>query len=1032
MFSGPSSLVAHALREVDGTLIALLLPTEFASSSPDEPSGSRKQKVDLISASLDLHREIAEKWQAVRYEGIAHSRSVLHSVDELSPNRLVDDYAEIVDMVLAEFEVRFADWYRRLDEFLSITNPTIAQITRMTVGVPWNESTLGYFFERLERASWFEPLRRKHFFDAPAEVERDEVKGTLRFKTWPQGLYLQRIAAAEDDAVAEVLRNLPRNSNPFMAASVCSVAAALPVQLYPGVRETVEEWVRSCSATYFTLREIVRLVRHLAESSRGADAVALARMVLEPLPADGVTGQSWSASPTSRFGQHEYHEACSELLAAMSESIPDTELISMLIDLLDHATELAVGDRTTPPHDSSALRRKTLDGDPYEPGEVWQSLVTHLVSSIRRHARLAPTGARSLAMTLLQGRWHIIRRIGLDLLRELGPSPDATDAILDHSIFLEPDLDQECAALLTLVYPTLEAGQKATVLGWIADGPTYTPRLDGTTPEVAPANREWWQLSRLWPIQADLDSTQLVWFRQLQERHPQSSHRDAGHVVAWSGTTSPFDSGQIAEMSDAELEDHLRNWSPDESGQSIPSREGLGDSLSQAIAQDPHRFANFFTKIVECPPAYHSAAVGGLISALTADRSIPWASARVLLERAVRSQPTREGLDDPSLWLRLSIANLIEAALRTPTAGLESDDAHWLVPLVIALSRDQHPADEHDTSSRFPLEIALNTVRGRGLTTLIRLVASLTQDPDGSTELLTEVKDAIEVRIRNETVDDVLAALGREYALICSLDSSWATMQAEPVFGAHPSATPAWAAYLDERAYGFTLPLLLPVYKRHLQQLDGSSEPATDADHKLAQHVMVFHWAGVLEQAQQPFGANAADLFRAPDAVRAHAIEFVGSALSNTDGDVEPEVLTQLTGLWESRHLALSTTPELESLEEPGAFCTWFTSGKLHPLWALSELRWVLATGAAIRLSYPLGQALCELIDSRTEVALALDCVELLIRTVTEPWGFAGWTERLHGSLLDLQAGGQADTTKARRIANVLLAQGLVIFRDLA
>lgn len=1028
-FASPTSLVAHALRELDGTMLALLLPDDFVD--PDK-SDTRKKKLDAISQSLGLDPWIAKGWQQAGFEKRAHSREVVFDERGEPPDSLIDDYADILDVVLATFELRFETWLGRLDQFLAIESPTNDQISQMKLAVPWSDSTLRYLFDRLERPSWLRPLRKKHFFDAPAGVERDDVNGFVRFRLWPQSTYLARVAAEEGPVVAEVVAGLPRNENPFMLAAVCSVAAALPSELYPPLHPIVLEWIRACAAPSFALGDLVSLVRHLASTGPPAHALALVVAMLRPTapeaPVEPVA--LFTTEARSRLGQHEYHHACSELLNALHDAIPLPQQIAMLIGLLDEATTQSVGNEDAAPNEFSSSRRRTLDGDPFGPGEVWQSLVTNVVMLGRRCARSAQDEAERTAAGLLTGRWQIFRRIGLDLYREIGPSDASRGVALDRQLFLDPELEREYAALLSVVFPTLSASQQAIVLGWIGDGPDWSP----PAVEDYELRADFWRLARLWSIQAHLDRPSSERFNEIQARRSASDPwAEPNHVVAWAGTTSPVDPVQLSEMADGAVIELMQSWSPEPWSPGRATPEGLGDSLSQAISQDPGRFAQVLVRLTECPAVYQRSAISGLASAVLAKRPIPWPQARTLIGR-IMSDHERSPDGDVGAWACLGVVDLLEAALRTPEADLGHDDADWLVALATKLSTDRHPSGpdvQDETAGR--LDVALNTVRGRALTLLVRLMEWLAEgDTSGSMSCYRTVQLALEHRIESETVSQVLAALGRDFRFLVGADPKWARMQADLLFGQSPATNPAWAAYLDEEPYVPAFRALRPFYDRHLQALLDTPGTSDHAAFKLAEHFTTMYWSGLLDN-EDPLNGCIGQLFQSAAAVRAHTIEFVGLALGATDGDVEPFVLEHLTKLWEWRRAASPTVgSEPDDPPEYSGFSWWFTSGKLDTEWALSQLQWVLSMGVSAHATYSIAESLRAAVDEHEHVAAALSCLELLIQSITQPWGLAGWVEPLHETLQNLVSRDQSDRESVRSLANLLVARGYLAYRNLA
>ena len=100
--------------------------------------------------------------------------------------------------------------------------------------------------------------------------------------------------------------------------------------------------------------------------------------------------------------------------------------------------------------------------------------------------------------------------------------------------------------------------------------------------------------------------------------------------------------------------------------------------------------------------------------------------------------------------------------------------------------------------------------------------------------------------------------------------------------------------------------------------------------------------------------------------------------------------------------------------------------------WALSQLQWVLSKGVSTHSTYSVAESLRAAVEDDQHVALALACLELLIQSVAQPWGLAGWVEPLHDTLQRLVTRDLGHREGVRAIANVLVARGYLAYRDLA
>ena len=91
---------------------------------------------------------------------------------------------------------------------------------------------------------------------------------------------------------------------------------------------------------------------------------------------------------------------------------------------------------------------------------------------------------------------------------------------------------------------------------------------------------------------------------------------------------------------------------------------------------------------------------------------------------------------------------------------------------------------------------------------------------------------------------------------------------------------------------------------------------------------MTFHWRGCVQPALLERWFERAD-----DEIAARVMDFLGRALNNTEGDIDPEVLQRIRQLWDSRLEAIASEPEAHK-SEADAFAYTFASAKLDDDWS--------------------------------------------------------------------------------------------------
>ena len=214
------------------------------------------------------------------------------------------------------------------------------------------------------------------------------------------------------------------------------------------------------------------------------------------------------------------------------------------------------------------------------------------------------------------------------------------------------------------------------------------------------------------------------------------------------------------------------------------------------------------------------------------------------------------------------------------------------------------------------------------------------QRPQKGFEEMPEVREVLEAHL--DPAQDPSLAVRAEMASwfpwLAQIDPDWASTHAARVFPQDQEGEvffeAAWSTAFC-RPYDNVLEVLRPFYRLAVDRIGGWRDDMwrrAAPDEMLAKHLMVFYCHGKLSLDDSLFA-----LFweKAPDAVKAHAIEFVGQVKE----DISAEVLDRLKRLWE-RRLAVAKQAQSPSdfEEEIAAFGWWFVSGKFDTEWVIAQL----------------------------------------------------------------------------------------------
>jgi hypothetical protein len=204
-------------------------------------------------------------------------------------------------------------------------------------------------------------------------------------------------------------------------------------------------------------------------------------------------------------------------------------------------------------------------------------------------------------------------------------------------------------------------------------------------------------------------------------------------------------------------------------------------------------------------------------------------------------------------------------------------------------------------------------------------------------------------------------------------------------------------------------------------------EDEGNPDESLADHLMILYWIGHLKLDDAPLKEF---YDRAPEELRAHALEFVGRALKDSD-KVPPEQIERLKALWENKLAANTGKGKKKSSKEVAQFAVWFWSGKFDDNWALEQLIASMKSSEDVEREFFILERLTRL--SATIPRETLIALDLLIRSAHRKRDYFHGRDEAKAIIENgLRSVDSATQKKAREIANFLLSLRYSEFRDLA
>lgn len=1061
LFETTAHLVAHLFREIESALRDVLEPIAERMERLAKKRGTSREEHKAEILAIIKALEIAETDPVARawlnlagksdqsLHGRAHRRALAapRPVDE-EFRRFFDTMEAILDFVLQRFKTRYLAYFQLLDELLRKPFPSEKDVKLLRNHVPQNFVTLGYFFDKLTNPAWLKPLREAGYFMHPPEPDFNDEKKTIGFPPWPESRYLARMASLAPQEVLEVILKIPETENVRVHEDLVDAALAMPPELAAQLVEKAKVWARS-PYQFLLPEKLGSLVAHLAKGGEVDKALELAQVLLEPIPSTQpevefeIGGQKYRFPPElqARFDTWQYEQILKKDFPVLVQEA-GMKAFDMLCDLLEEAVRLSGGGK--PPEDYSIIWRPAIEGHE----QNLHTLKDVLVSAVRDTAEQlaqADTSEVPVLVQALEARpWKVFHRIALHLLRRF-PSVD-TDLLVkrltDRSLF--DDFQHEYRLLLKEHFGMLSPDQQNIILGWIEAGPEEVER-----------HLKVWQRDRLALIQTHLPPNWKEFYDELVAEIGEPEHPEfVSYITTLVGPTSPKSVQELSAMSIDDIVQFLKSWQP--SGEMFaPSREGLGRILSEVVAKDPKRFASGATKFEGLDPTYVRALLRGLCEAIENKRGFDWAPVLRLCQWVV-SQP-REipgrvveiwNADPDWGWTRKTIARLLSEGFREDEGMIPFNFRSVVWEILYALTEDPNPTPEDEAkyggSDMDPVTLSINTTRGEAMHAVVQYALwvhrHLEKLPNGTERLahgfdeMPEVREVLDKHL-NPKIDPSLAiraVYGQWFPWLVLLDRSWAADRVNKIFPTGESERPfrdaAWGAYITFcKPCDDVFEVLRDQYATAVKRIKMTSRDVRlSSERRLAEHLMVFYLRGKIELED-----SLLTQFwnKAHDALRGHALEFVGRMLYDTKGGIPKEIQERLIVLWEKRaHTAASLPENCEN--EMAAFGWWFASGKFDDSWAIEQILKALKIAGKVVADHLVMQRLAEIAPHLP--LHAINVLAAMIRGDKEGWRILGWQEEARKVLKTILASPDQEAIKrAKELINELLAKGFLEFRDL-
>ncbi len=830
-----------------------------------------------------------------------------------------------------------------------------------------SETLKNYFYIELEDSDWLEPLLKNEIIGVPTEREIIKAKNESRYLIWPEYNYLKKIAAEKPEDISNLISQLDTIDDSSIHNKALDIAEGLPANaLIPFIQKEIK-WITSKDKINIRQHEkYFHIARKLINNGYSDYGLQLTYEIL-----------NFKANKRKRFSGVDitpkidswyYQKMTDKYLPEFINKL-GKEALEKFFDLLERYIILKeYGDK---PNDGSYFWRPAIEN--HKQNEPL-NFIDHLVRSIRDSIQnLANNDEASIDVleiveSLEKREWYIFIRMTLNLLSSID-NPDNEELnviknrLLDYKLFDSFWSSHEYSILIKRHFKNIDSKSQNVILEWIEDGPKRQKidnnfEEDELSPKKISAFKDSWKRDKLAWIADDLDHDWSVKYEDLKESlgepSPSFPVYTSGGIV---GEVSPLSSDDLKDKTVSQIIDYLNKFEEAKDSFRGPTKEGLANTLSTVISDDPDKFVDQIHLFKNVEPQFLRALFQGLRGATTNNEFIDWENILNVLEwvvnefQEVEKKNIAKDAKTNWKWVIDSILNLLREEFKVKH-NLKFNHKEKIWNLLSELSDIKYPTFEEEkerlSSSMDPSTLSLNTTRGKALHAVIRYISwykEKSKQKDISLKKMSDVKKVLEkhLDINNDPLLSVRAIYGQWLPFLIDIDKKWVQSHSDIIFPEDKNLKKyfdaAWSSYITyNRPYGNVLPVLKGKYK---YAISFTSDEAID--HKLgksprtslAQHLMVYYWWGDLNldsELLEYFWRNA------DEATKVEAINFIGRSLRQAKGrnSFDSKVITRLKRLWEYRWEFYEEQPG-KYKNEISSFGSWIISNAFEAEWILNN-----------------------------------------------------------------------------------------------
>jgi hypothetical protein len=1021
-------LAGHALRELE-SLLRQVLAAPLDAVAPDDPDEKRRRQKALkaLKVEFDYDEESLQRAQKALRPSLSHRKQILRIVDRLgfAPDaditkawialsktvgqvhrRKFDRSLEVDDEFREEFmrpfdavigelavalQTRYGDLIRRAGQIAAM--PPARGVVAFVDEIPGAPQLQHHFYERIASEDWLPALQKRGLLGEPLFGPEENESG---FRQWPVGRYLLRMARSPNAPtraiVIDAIRSLAATKHPDVRLSAMEIVAALPADEAALLADVVAGWLDPDADMFMQFPPVI--IANLARGGQPAAGLLVARALFQVFWRNGQVA--------TLFDQFMYEHFLPDAAKALADvaAIPTIDLFCKIL------REVAVlqgrlGDVGS--DDFSYYLVTDLGGNPAH-RDVPAALAGAIIDAAAEAIRKDPSQTADVVASIRFHGGKLFERIAMQIV---ATSPNDASEIAysylsDESIIDADWCRDEYAAVANTWFPTAPRSVRTRILEYIdaLPGGHYDAwqnwflqnRGRPPTPDDAREYRFSTVRDVVWGWRDVLPDARR---REIEAGAAEFGGRDAWKNRFFQEAQSPLTSAAMRLQPIDDTIAFLRAWSPN-IGDENRSRttSALANELRTSVSNDPMAYSLKAEQFAELQPVFLRRFLEAMHQPAANGVPLAWGNLlelmTIMCRKAQPSAPETAASDTDRYWTLKAMIDLLAAALRRNTEGIEFGHASAVRALVMefhSLARQvAEPEGSEDRSQSHPFHRAQQTARGAALELCILLLRWLSRDetseigrtprnalanaPDIRSVLDSEVSDRSKAGLTSRAI------IGRYFRLMFFLGEEWLRASLPSLLPAEdePLRTATWLSHLENDggpAVGL-IDVMAPCYAEEIDRMSERDVSDRDArNHRLADYLMVLF---VDDALPEPLLRRFLD--NAPASARQHAIRFIGQQIGAPLQGRSASKRIRAQSYWAQRLAAAQASDNPDQFRaEIGSIGLWVL-WNVDPDWLMEQLLAIMAAGFAPNDIYSVVDKLSKLdsekIDRVIEVLSAL------------------------------------------------------------